>query len=113
MYSAQAKVTDENADYLLKLSEVFSVLSLQEFLENYFIKKVEEKKDAKTALKYLQLSDRTKLEGLKLKCISVLRKEKKILIHTTAWNEILGKNPRLLLGVFTDEPGPNVQTVQI
>jgi hypothetical protein len=110
LYSAQAKVTDENADYLLKLSEVFSVPSLQEFLGNYFIKKLEEKKDAKTALKYLQLGDRNNLPELKRKCISVLRKEKQILIHTTAWNEILGKNPALLLEVFTDEP---VQTVQI
>ncbi len=103
LYSAQAKVTDDNIEYLLKLSEVFKIRSLQAMLENHFINRLKNKLDVKTALHYLQLAARNLLDNLRHECYSVLRQNKDILVHTSAWNELLDRKPSLLLDVFDEE----------
>ena len=85
---------------MLKLSEVFVVRSLQELLEAQFIDRLRNKPEVKLALHYLQLAARNKLERLANECLLVLRKNKEILVYTAAWNELLDKNPALLVDVF-------------
>lgn len=113
MYSAQAKVTDENVEYLLKLSEVFIVRSLQSLLESYFQKRLDERSsDVKLALQYLQLSARNKMDELKKDSYKILRAHKNTLIYSAAWNELLDKTPSLLIEVFDDNERVEDEQIQ-
>lgn len=99
IYTAELNFDKDNLVDILQLADLFQVISLKDELIKYFLENLEVF-DIEKLIKIFYLSDNLKHEKLKERCINLINKRDRLVVHSLQWKELLAIKPTLVLSVF-------------